>query len=537
MYLSRVTRLLVPAVRPAAVRVQAAFALAAHRSVYESERAFSSSPRISVAARKSKSMPLYDNLPYEDLKRKYQRILDTGEVPSSRALTTVLRTAMKNRDQAFWEGILNNDVPRFKEKVEAGQVPNEVVSHFYVRSAWSQAIYAYSDLGDIAEAMVFFHRLVDVGTYPLPNAVGKFLVAVKNSSDPLPVLPQGWAGEPCDLYGVRAAYPPQGATPEAKFIEPESPEHRARLLAEMGKAMLYAELQNDTWPIAFMYNVVMSLQVHAGMFEEVRELFETSVPTIQKAMPSKGGLTMEYMQTAVMWTMAIRCAEEHNEPETAERWLEDYRATVIPMLREIATRYKDKEVVAMFALHTPFYAGITPQRPRGEDGIEPTPWYDLHAAKRAMERDALRIKERLPIAYWGAHRMLRVFADIDELRDMKKAEVKANTIQKLYEDPIVPTKHKPAGFAELAMTWKYMVRGYLALAAQHQKGTAGADAMPLEQIKERLGYWFGEWNAAFEKAEFGGGGITHANAALSWEDRQLARSLLEIAAPDSEAIN
>ncbi|KAJ2353881.1 hypothetical protein GGF43_003390 [Coemansia sp. RSA 2618] len=461
------------------------------------------------AASASFPEPFKAGASYTQMKNWYTDVYECGQVPRLPQILKMLGQALKQRDHKFWEAVVYDHLPELLERLD-NVVPDEKrerVAAQYRQEIWSSAIRAHALLNEIEEAAECFGRVVAAGSYPASEACAALLDALTDQNTPLPKLPSDADLPTTALYGMEPAHPPQGESPQDRFIVAESPTHRRALVAKTGLAMLYASLHHGMWPSVYFYSVLFAALVRARMSRELQHVFEVVMPASMRRVPVRLRSLRGFMPSPFSWLMAIRGAKECGDSALTDRWFSEYRMSAMPIFREESSayirleskRFSKHSLLAQLAL--PYYAVSRIPRPRTDSKAVPTPWYDLQQVEQQLEIDRLRALDKLPIPFTGAAQMLTIFARVDEHRDMERCEELAEEIAALFADTQAPHYVRPVSYVELAGCWKSMVFGYIAVLKQMQLELACGivEQSSVNGLQERLVFWYRKWAAAYKR--------------------------------------
>ncbi|KAJ2715854.1 hypothetical protein H4R19_000971 [Coemansia spiralis] len=474
--------------------------------------------------------------PLGQLERWYGDYRARGAIPPLAPLSKMVVGAIKHNARAVWEPIVRDHAAEYVARLGDGPA-----AQGYGQLLWSHAIYGYASLGDIEEAMVYFRRIIDAQSYPTANGTAALLGCLLAPAHPLPVIPRGWDGPPHPAFNMPPAYPPAGESPADQFLAPATDADRRRLVAETGLAMLYASLRHRIWPTQYFYCVLLSALVQARMVGELRHVFATVIPTTARKMPPQFRVNQVFLQSPLLWSIAIQGAASCGERALADYWFKEYRMSAMPLFREPASAYSRftarglPAYARLFILAQPYYAIPKLRRPppppadTGEPPSPPAPWYDLREVETQLQMDRLRALDKLPLPFIGAYRMLLIYASVDEHRSMDNAEAVADEIHALAQDRHLPRSVVPRGSATLARCWKLMVLGYVAVLQQQRLDLALPCAPPpstIRRTQERIVHWHHLWSAEVERSgALSGDGHAAGPAALSADVVRLAHEL------------
>ncbi|KAJ2613524.1 hypothetical protein H4S08_002151 [Coemansia sp. RSA 1365] len=476
------------------------------------------------------------NMPFIQKKRWYDGCRRRGHIPPVNSFSWLVRDAIEKSDREFWEPVIRDHLPGYISKLESHvDHRGKLYCRGFAVTIWSHAIFAYASVGEIEEAMVYFRRIVDVGEYPVSQSTA-VLLNVLSSTElqlPIPVIPRGWDGPVYSVCGMEPVYPPRGESPSDTFIVSATTDERTNMVAEVGLAMYYATLRCGKWPSTYFTCVLLSSLARARMVKQMRNIFDEVIPRVSRAMPPRLRISPSFMQSPVMWLMAIRGAAKCGERALAEYWFKEYRMSAMPLFREEASAYSRfvyrtlPKYARLFSLGRPYYTIPRINRPLLDNDIVPTPWYDLQEVEVQLEMDRLRALDKLPLDYHGASRMLTIYSQVEEHQNMESAEVLAEEIQALYKDQQVPKSARPRDAKDMATSWKKMVVGYINLLRRQQSDLDLSCANPsdVRRTQERLAFWFQKWRTAFEKTGISPRASAYVHMALVPEEVQLAQTI------------
>ncbi|KAJ2808116.1 hypothetical protein H4R20_000998 [Coemansia guatemalensis] len=476
------------------------------------------------------------NMPLLQKKRWYEECRRRGHIPPVNSFSWLVRDAIELNDRKFWEPVIRDHLPAYLAKLESHvDRRGKLYCRGFAVTIWSHAIFAYASVGEIEEAMVYFRRIVNVGEYPVSQSTA-VLLNVLSSTElqlPIPVIPRGWDGPTYSVCGMEPVYPPRGESPSDTFIVPATTDERMNMVAEVGLAMYYASLRCRKWPSAYFTCVLLSSLARARRVKEMRNIFDEVIPRVSHAKPPRLRISPSFMQSPVMWLMAIRGAAKCGERALAEYWFKEYRMSAMPLFREEASAYSRfvfrtlPKYARLFSLGRPYYTIPRINRPLLDNDIVPTPWYDLQEVEVQLEMDRLRALDKLPLDYHGASRMLTIYTQVEEHQNMDSAEIIAEEIQALYKDQQVPKSARPRDAKDLATSWKKMVVGYINLLRRQQGELDLSCVNPsdVRRTQERLAFWFQKWRTAFEKTDVSPRASAYVHMALAPEEVQLAQTI------------
>ncbi|KAJ2078472.1 hypothetical protein H4R24_004450 [Coemansia sp. RSA 988] len=476
------------------------------------------------------------NMPYLQKKRWYDECRRRGHIPPVNSFSWLVRDGIEQSDRKFWEPVIRDHLPGYLAKLESHvDHRGKLYCRGFAVTIWSHAIFAYASVGEIEEAMLYFRRIVNAGEYPVSQSTA-VLLNVLSSTElqlPIPVIPRGWDGPTYSVCGMKPVYPPRGESPSDTFIVPATTDERTNMVAEVGLAMYYASLRCGKWPTTYFTCVLLSSLARARMVKEMRNVFDEVIPRVSHAMPPRLRISPSFMQSPVMWLMAIRGAAKCGERALAEYWFKEYRMSAMPIFREEASAYSRfvyrtlPKYARLFSLGRPYYAIPRINRPLVDNDIAPTPWYDLQEVEMQLEMDRLRALDKLPLDYHGASRMLTIYSQVEEHQNMDSAEILADEIQALHKDLQVPKSARPRDANDLATSWKKMVVGYINLLRRQQGDLDLSIVNPsdVRRTQERLAFWFQKWRTAFEKTGVSPRASTYVHMALAPEEAQLAQTI------------
>lgn len=443
----------------------------------------------------------------------YKRHQEAGMVPPLRQMSWFVSELMKKEPQSVWEPIVSNDVPGILLELSADRASEVSLRQRYATTILSSAVFKYTTLGYVEEAMVYYRRIVNEGSYPISQSTAAMLSTLSSTDQPLPVLPQVLHDDPAKkVFGLDPIQPPQGSSKTDQFLAPRSYSERRSYIADIGMSMLYESLRHKLWPTAHFYSVLLAVLGQAGRMKELRFVFETVMPNTMRSMPAKYRLDPAFMPSPVIWSMAIREAARAGDTALAELWFKEYRMSAMPIFREESSAYsrfvhrKQPKYARLLILSRPYYIIPPIKLPSSKNGTAPEPWYNLEQVEKQLEMDRLRALDKLPLAYLDATKMLVIYTRVKEHRDMESAEVLAGEIRALYEDKELPKHCRPRGNADLAYCWKVMVIGYINflqdwVAHQLSRASSSSEVAELGKAKERLIYWYRQWRMATMAAE------------------------------------
>ncbi|KAJ1648178.1 hypothetical protein LPJ64_000538 [Coemansia asiatica] len=460
----------------------------------------------------------------------------SNEIPELRQLSSLVGDAMRQSKRAIWEPIVRDHIPEYLQRLEykgsinAASQGKSCESTQYVTTIGSQAIVAYAGLGDIEEAMSYFHRIVDAGGYPISQATAMLLSSLSSTNTLVPVLPRGWSGNAERIFGMEPVYPPQPETHGDTILVPKTKRERKTMVAQIGLAMLYATFKNEIWPTAHFYNILLTVLGKAGMISELRQVFEVISPNSARKMPARLRINPAFAPSPILWAMAIREAAKAGESALSEYWFKEYRMSAMSIFREEASAYsrfayRDQPKYArLFILGRPYYLVAQLERPLLKDGSLPVPWYDLEQVEKQLEMDRLRALDKLPLSYLDAHKMMTIYTLVDEHRDMDSAETLADEITALYRDKTVPKYSRPRGATDLASCWRMMVSGYIGL-LKHYQQQVDNDPSEAKKCKMRLVHWYKQWKKERQRSGSLVGIPGHSRMLLGDQEITLAESI------------
>ncbi|KAJ2772472.1 hypothetical protein IWQ56_001360, partial [Coemansia nantahalensis] len=470
--------------------------------------------------------------------RWYSGYRAQGEIPPLAPLSKMVVGAIKHSARAVWEPIVRDHAAEYVAKLGDGQAAQS-----YGQLLWSHAIYGYASLGEVEEAMAYFRRIVAAQSYPTANGTAALLACLLTPAHPLPVVPRGWDGPPRPALNMPPAYPPHGDTPADQFIAPASEADRRRLVAETGLAMLYASLRHRIWPTQYFYTVLLSALAQARMLAELRLVFATVMPTAARKMPPQFRVNQVFLQSPLLWSIAIQAAASCGDRPLAEYWFKEYRMSAMPLFRDPASAYSRftarglPAYARLFLLAQPYYVipvlrRPPPPQPADDDAQPPpppAPWYVLQEVETQLQMDRLRALDKLPLPFVGAYRMLLIYTGVEEHRNMDSAEAVAEEIRALAQDKHLPRSVVPRGHETLARCWKHMVMGYVAM-LQQQRLDLALDCAPMSDIRrtqERIVHWHRRWSADVQRSGALSGAHVAGSAALSPDVVRLAQQLAQ----------
>ncbi|KAJ1865422.1 hypothetical protein LPJ73_000008 [Coemansia sp. RSA 2703] len=482
----------------------------------------------------SSSTAIAFNTPLPDKIKWYAARRKAGDIPVLAHLLHLVRDAMHQSSRTVWEPIVRDHMPEYLDRLGKQNSNSNAKSLSkrtkYAATIWSHAVFAYANLGEVEEAMVYYRRIVSEGGYPIAQSTAVLLALLSSSAVPLPTFPRGWDGPATRIYGLNPMYPPQVDLPSDTILVPKTAAERKTMVAQIGLTMLYAMFKHKIWPTAHFYGVLLSTVGHAGMISELRQIFEVVMPASMRAMPPELRINPAFMPSPIIWNMAIREAAKAGERTLAEYWFKEYRMSTMPLFREEASAYsrftyRDKPKYArLFLLGRPYYMIPNLRRPLLEDGSEPSPWYDLGEVEVQLEMDRLRALDKLPMAHLDAVKMLTIYTTVDEHRNMESSELLADEINVLYLDKMVPRYSRARGAADLAVCWKLMVKGYLGAIAYLQQQVEH-DIVAINRYKKRLAFWYRKWTDDVAKSRAHGDISGHHRMVLSKQDISLIESI------------
>ncbi|KAJ2610275.1 hypothetical protein EV177_004056 [Coemansia sp. RSA 1804] len=406
----------------------------------------------------------------------------------------------------YWKTIVHDHTPRYLKLLEAHSKGAHSLRRKFATSVWSQAIHRYATQGEVEEAVDLFRRIIKLGGYPVSQAPASLLISLTKTSLPLPVLPKDWQGAPRKVFNMEPAYPPQGTSSADLFIVPANVAERARIVAEIGLAMLYSMLRRELWPTTYFYCVLFSVLGNACMDSELKHIFSRVMPFAIRAMPAKFRIRPELMSSPTVWTMAIKAAVNCGCRPLAEHWFKEYRMSAMSIFRDDASAYSrfafhgQPQYVRLYDLSRPYYQIFPKKWHWDQRGDTSTFVYDLQEVESQLELDRLRALDKLPLGYAESATMLNIYTLVNEHRDMHSAEILAEEIQSLHIDKCVPKASKPRGHSSLAYCWRMMVVGYINELRQASvlPMSDGHETYTIRRLERRLSYWFKQWRDAFE---------------------------------------
>ncbi|KAJ1956103.1 hypothetical protein EC988_001524, partial [Linderina pennispora] len=365
------------------------------------------------------------------------------EIPALKQLTLLVVDLVNHGGRDEWEPIFRDHMPEFLESMCNPSFSSARERILYARSIWSHAIAAYSRLGEIEAAANYYNKIIDIGSFPHPQAAGDLLSALKSSDTPLPVLRANWSTSADTLYGLDPTLPPTGQSPADLVLATVDQEERNEQLAQIGLCMLYGSYRSNLRVTDYFTNTVLNVLRMSGKMGLIRHLFETVAPTAIQSMPHFERHHPSYQLSAATWALFISTAVEFGERALAEHWFKGYRLTALPLFlkhRHAYSPFTDKlsPNAKLYHLAIPYY--ITPQvwHPRDRYGRVPVPAYNLEEVKRQIEMDRLRELDGLRPTTAGSQKMISIYTCVVEYRDMAKAESLATGILALSQDKILP---------------------------------------------------------------------------------------------------
>ncbi|KAJ2410814.1 hypothetical protein J3F80_000315, partial [Coemansia sp. RSA 2526] len=218
------------------------------------------------------------DLPYPQLKKWYMDAVARRVIPTISNLVQVLIKVQKHGDHEFWETVVSKDFPKLMGALEStGLDKTDRLFKYYKQSVWSLAISTYASRKEFDKAIEYFGRIINAGIYPASTECVELLKLLEDGTVPLPVLPMGRKAT-ATICGMKPAYMPQSKSSGSKSMDVESPAHHAKLIAQMGLAMLYSLLQHKQWPTDYFYNLLLGLLIRAHMIDELQHVFKVVMP-------------------------------------------------------------------------------------------------------------------------------------------------------------------------------------------------------------------------------------------------------------------
>ncbi|KAJ2156439.1 hypothetical protein GGF46_005187 [Coemansia sp. RSA 552] len=439
------------------------------------------------------------------MKRWYEHIRRNKLVPSATALDYFINAAQRRGDRACWESVVRSDIHDYIEREYDDKARRNLV-----RIAGSCAVYAYCKAGEFENAVDLFNWVIRCGSYSQTTACGAFLSYMDMNDVSVPVLKKGWVGNSKPICGLEPAYPPRGKSPRDKFITVEDPHQRRVLVAELGMAMFYVQVRRKSLPTDYFYTNLASVLGRAKMVDLMQHVFENVVPRLLDELWHKHKSNLACQLTAPTWTVMIRGATQNDRRDLAMRWFRMYRDEHVPRLKANAATPKPdgsrglESWTYAYKISRPYYLIPQIQRPLLPDGSSADPWYDLEDAELQVEMHRQREEDGLPLGARDARKMLLVYTQVDELRDMEMAEQLAATIIELSTNPDVPLSAKLVKVTIFMHCWKLMIEGYCQQIRWWQ-GQSEADMALVKQATllhsfHRLRHWHREWTAMCKKA-------------------------------------
>ncbi|KAJ2167268.1 hypothetical protein GGH15_002224 [Coemansia sp. RSA 562] len=447
------------------------------------------------------------DMSYPDLKKWYIDAVARRVIPTIFNIRQLLIKAQKHGDHEFWETVISKDFPKLMDAFKFTSLTTTTqLIKYYKKAVWSLAISTYASRKDFDKVIDYFGRIINAGTFPASDECIELLKLMEDDKVTLPVLPMG-RKTTTTICGMKPAYMPQSTSTGSKTIDVESPAHRAKLIAQMGLAMLYSSLQHKEWPTDYFYGLLLGLLARAQMIDELQHVFTVVMPAAMSSVPADILNPLLYETGPLVWVTAIQAMSNNSKFDLAKQWFDEYRADVLPKLCEqsssFAKRWSKLSGQSRLAiLAEPYYAAAQITRPLNTDGTSPTPWYNLQQVEWLLELDQLREQDKLTRPFEGVIPLLQVFTHTDEYLNVDKAEALIKNVGLPYSDTKEPQVTQPENYFKLAWCYRMMVDGHLNMFLQQKKklGTAFKTDSGVAKTKERIIFWFKKLDPVRTKA-------------------------------------
>ncbi|KAJ2158340.1 hypothetical protein GGF46_003841 [Coemansia sp. RSA 552] len=475
-----------------------------------------------------RTMPTLRRQDLEDKKAWYARVRAKNRLPRRMYLGWLVRAAILAGDRECWETVVHQHLEGYVRRIEGLDVKERKKK--YTETMWSYAMYGYAVEGSMAEALVYYDKIVRAGGYPLSFACAMVLERLGRAEKPgrVPVLPQKERWPRTEVIcGVQPVDPPRGAARKDRYLEPRSLSEYRRLVAVTGQAMLYGVLAHGGWPSSQLYTVLMRVLGQAGMTSEMAYLVDRVFAQVQGALPLKYRNDATYAPSGQTWVALLSGALESGRRDLAQQWFQVFRSSTMPRLRSEALERQGLQWrglprrARLYHLARAYYVIPQIERPGGDSGGE---WFDRTEVKRQLELDEQRRADGLPLPFGGARRMLRLVTEVPELWSVDRADEISSGIRQAFQSPLVPEEAQASGYAELAQCWRVVLGAFCEHVRRRQAdpgSTRAADRWALDteptpddRIFGRLMFWYNEWQAACGKAGIDQAGIDPADAQI-----------------------